>query len=181
MSNSAYETKRKTLVASNLLLNRYFARVEKWDVEAIERRAREVADQVAVLWPNPRQSAPAREAVMEPPGRGAKLALDVELLRTQSLARLANLLGAEPLQRGDARYVARDGQLHLLCLASQPYANKQGEGYWFGVTPMQLDFVGAGTCRPSPALSLRGSTAGSGAVAAAVLRHRVDPVVCFPS
>jgi hypothetical protein len=142
MSNSPYETKRKALVASNLLLNGYFAQVERWDVDAIERRGRELADQVAILWPNPRQSTPGRQVVMEPPGRRTKLAFDVELLRTQSLARLASLLDAEPLQRGDARYVARDGRLHLLCLASQPYEDKQGEGYWFGVTPMQLDFLG---------------------------------------
>jgi hypothetical protein len=137
MSNSAYEIKRRALVESNLVLNAYFDRVETWDVEGIKRRGLELAGQVASLWPNPRQrETPVRN------GPAAKTTFDVEQLRAQSLARLARICGVELIQKGDARYISPDGRVHLLCLASQPYEDRQGQGYWFGVTPMQLDFLG---------------------------------------
>jgi hypothetical protein len=141
MSNNAYEIKRKALVESNLLLNTYFEPVAQWGIEAIERRGQELAKQVALLWPNPRQLQPGDDSTSDHEVTGAKRNFDVEQLRTQSLARLTAFLGAEPVQRGDARYISSDSGVHLLCLASQPYAEREGEGYWFGVTPMQLQFL----------------------------------------
>jgi hypothetical protein len=138
LSNNAYRVKREALLESNLLLNNYFEASVEWDIEAISRRGEELTKQVASLWPNPRQSE--REAGRHKSAR-PKRNFDVEQLRTESLARIAQLLRAEPVQKGDARYVSSDGQIHLLCLASQPYAERQGEGYWFGVTPMQLQFL----------------------------------------
>jgi Protein of unknown function DUF262/Protein of unknown function (DUF1524) len=136
MSNRSYEIKRKALIESNLVLNSYFERVESWGIEAIRRRGLELAAQVASLWPNPRQrETPIRD------GPAAKATFDVEQLRVQSLARLARICGVELIQTGDARYVSPDGRVHLLCLASQPYDDRQGQGYWFGVSPMQLDFL----------------------------------------
>jgi hypothetical protein len=142
MSNNTYTIKRKALLASNLLLNAYFEPVERWDVESIGSRGLELAAQVASLWPNPRQ--PEARAELELKGARAsadRSNFDVEQLRTQSLARLVQVVGMELCQKGDARYVSEDGRARVVCLASQAYPERQGEGYWFGVTPKQLEFL----------------------------------------
>jgi hypothetical protein len=144
MSNNAYAVKRKALLDSNLLLNTYFDPVERWDVESIGRRGRELASLVASLWPNPRQPEAGVEPELESKaGRtsGDRSNFDIEQLRTQSLARLVQVVGMELVQKGDARYVSEDGRARILCLASQPYPDRHGEGYWFGVSPTQLEFL----------------------------------------
>jgi hypothetical protein len=129
----------EALLASNLLLNRYFEAVETWDEAAIKGRGLKLAEQLTLLWPNPRQ--PKHETELDADRIAARPNFDVEQLRALSLARLASLLGVELLQKGDARYVSPDGRQHVLCLASQPYPDRHGEGYWFGVSPMQLEFL----------------------------------------
>jgi len=142
MSNSAYATKRRALTASNLLLNSYFASANNWDEQRIEIRARLLVDEVCALWPNPRQ-LPEAESESTVAHQRRRSNFDVEELRSQCLARLTRALGMEVAREGDARYVFAEGRVRLLCIASQPYLDGQIEYYWFGVTPMQLEFLSA--------------------------------------
>jgi hypothetical protein len=141
MSNNSYDVKRQALVSSNLVLNAYFKERETWNATDIQERGGALAKQVARLWPNPRQ-----ERGKESTERGTRQAktsnFDVELLRQQSLSRIERVLGQKMVQQGEARYASADGSVHVLCVASQPYRNPGGLGYWFGVTPMQISFLG---------------------------------------
>jgi hypothetical protein len=143
MSNSAYATKKKALVASNLLLNSYFKELEHWDAKTIEIRGQALAEEVCALWPNPRQPEPGAEDVVEEGHVPARPNFDVERLRSQSVERLARVVGTGVSRLGYARYASPDGREHFLCVSSQPYVHGQSEGYWFGVAPMQLEFLQA--------------------------------------
>lgn len=51
LSNEGFNQKRQILAKSHLELNRYFGTVERWDEEAIRRRAEALSTQALVVWP----------------------------------------------------------------------------------------------------------------------------------
>ncbi len=139
MSNNMYGVKRSALLASNLVLNDYFDTKEQWDLLAIEERGRELATEINNIWPNPSgltegDSEPEKATAIVPN-------FDIAALRAQSLSRIREYLQLNLSQKGYARFESEDGKNRILCLASQPYIDGSDEKYWFGVTPMQLEFV----------------------------------------
>jgi hypothetical protein len=92
-------------------------------------------------WPNPHQPDSVADSDEEPNRAPKRSNFDVEQLRAQSLARQERHLGIDVIREGDARYTSSDGRTHVLCIASQPYENRDSEGYWFGVTPLQVEFL----------------------------------------
>ena len=61
-----------------------------------------------------------------------------------SIQRLELMLGTELVREGEARFAAPDGSHQVLCIASRPYEDRGLFGYWFGVTPEQLEFLSGG-------------------------------------
>ncbi len=51
LGNSTFDEKKRVYAASHLELNRYFAGCERWDADAIERRADALADAALTIWP----------------------------------------------------------------------------------------------------------------------------------
>lgn len=50
LSNKPYEDKRKELVGSHFVLNRYFVEVERWSPDAIRERGRTLAQRALTIW-----------------------------------------------------------------------------------------------------------------------------------
>jgi hypothetical protein len=58
VSNAAWPAKKPELLCSSLLpINQRLHAFEKWDEEAIERRAKELFERAVSIWPGPRQKA----------------------------------------------------------------------------------------------------------------------------
>jgi uncharacterized protein with ParB-like and HNH nuclease domain len=53
LSNRPFEKKQRDYGESNVVLNRYFAKVEVWNEDAIRKRSRVLAEKVLKLWPRP--------------------------------------------------------------------------------------------------------------------------------
>jgi uncharacterized protein with ParB-like and HNH nuclease domain len=51
LSNRSFDEKKALFAASHIELNRYFASVERWTAESIERRAEALIDQALAIWP----------------------------------------------------------------------------------------------------------------------------------
>lgn len=62
LSNAPFAEKRKTLVGSHFVLNRYFVDVETWDAKQIEARAEALADVAISIWPQFGDAEPFVEA-----------------------------------------------------------------------------------------------------------------------
>ena len=76
-----------------------------------------------------------------PPRKPIRDDFDIEGLRTLSIRRLEAKLGYDLSREGEAKFIGPDGSHHVVCIASKPYDNDESVGYWFGVTPEQLDFL----------------------------------------
>jgi hypothetical protein len=44
-------------------------------------------------------------------------------------------------REGEAKFLGLDGSHQIVCIASKPYERDGSVGYWFGVTPEQLEFL----------------------------------------
>ncbi len=53
MSNKPYNVKKKKLEESNLKLNKFFQKIDKWDKDEIEKRSKILIKSILRLWPNP--------------------------------------------------------------------------------------------------------------------------------
>ncbi len=53
LSNKSFLEKKETYISSNLELNKYIARLDRWDQGAMIQRADVLADQAVKLWPRP--------------------------------------------------------------------------------------------------------------------------------
>ena len=140
LSNRSYESKRLWLTESNLVLNSHFKSANSWGIDEIRARGERLATEAAALWPNPivPTESPGDESQNRNPGRGD---FDTEGLRTLSIQRLEKKLGYELSREGDTKLLAPDGSHQIVCIASKPYEEPGSVGYWFGVSPKQLEFL----------------------------------------
>ncbi len=53
LSNKSFAQKRETYIASNLELNKYVSKFDKWNQESIQQRAQLLADRALIVWPRP--------------------------------------------------------------------------------------------------------------------------------
>jgi len=63
LSNQPYQVKRKLLVESHFVLNRYFANVTNWNAESIADRGQKLAQQAVKIWPDVGRVAATTELV----------------------------------------------------------------------------------------------------------------------
>ena len=140
MSNRSYQFKRRWLTESNLVLNSYFKSADSWGANEIRVRGQRLATEIAVLWPNP--VAPTQRAGDEGPIRNpSRDDFDTDGLRALSIERLQVKLGYTLIQEGEAKFLGLDDSHHIVCIASKPYERDGSAGYWFGVTPEQLQLL----------------------------------------
>jgi Protein of unknown function (DUF1524) len=142
MSNRGYQSKRLLLIDSNLVLNSYFKSTESWNVDEIRARGQRLAKEIAALWVNP--VAPTEgTGVIGSIRNPTRDDFDTEGLRILSIQRLEAKLRYDLSREGEAKFLGREGSHLVLCIASRPYEHDDGSvGYWFGVTPEQLEFLG---------------------------------------
>ena len=139
MSNKSFETKQEALVASNLVLNRYFSSVDAWDGQAIQGRGKVLAKEVAALWPAPQ---PTQEVSTPSASRKKSSNFDFSNLRRHCMERISQHLSAELVEDTEARYTTENRELAVVCLASRPHDEPNGvTGYWYGFTPEQRTFL----------------------------------------
>jgi hypothetical protein len=53
LSNKSFAEKKETYNASNLELNRYVSKFNKWNQDSIQQRAQVLADRAVNVWPRP--------------------------------------------------------------------------------------------------------------------------------
>jgi uncharacterized protein with ParB-like and HNH nuclease domain len=140
MSNRGYQSKRLWLIDSNLVLNSHFKSSESWSVDEIRTRGKRLATEIAALWPNPIASIENSGDVASNRNSN-RIDFDIEGLRALSIQRLETKLGYDLIREGEAKFLGRDGSHFVLCIASKPYERDGALGYWFGVTPEQMDFL----------------------------------------
>ncbi len=140
MSNRGYESKRTWLTDSNLVLNSHFKSADSWGLDRIRARGERLANEIATLWPNPvaPTESPGGKGSIRKPSRDD---FDTEGLRALSIQRLQARLGYDLSREGEAKLVGLDGSHHIVCIASKPYEGDGLVGYWFGVSPEQLEFL----------------------------------------
>jgi hypothetical protein len=140
MSNRDYQSKRYWLTDSNLVLNSCFKPADTWGVHEIRARGERLATEIAALWLNP--VAPAESPGDKGPIRNlSRDDFDTEGLRALSIQRLEAKLGYDLSREGEAKFLGLDGSHQIVCIASKPYQRDGSVGYWFGVTPEQLEFL----------------------------------------
>jgi uncharacterized protein with ParB-like and HNH nuclease domain len=124
LSNADYSNKRAILQHSHVELNRYFATEERWDENAISRRADAMADLAVMVWPD--FAGGERELEFEAPEEEDEQE-DVQFLKAQVL----ELLGGEAIPAGNARHqinTLQDGRV-----VNIKYSRLHKSYYWFGV------------------------------------------------
>lgn len=140
MSNRAYQSKRLWLTDSNLVLNSCFKSADSWGVDEIRARGERLATEIAALWLNPQ--APTENLGNKSPIRNrSRDDFDIEGLRALSIKRLEARLGYDLSREGEAKFLGLDRSHQIVCIASKPYDRDGSVGYWFGVTPEQLEFL----------------------------------------
>lgn len=124
LSNSNYPSKREILQKSHVELNRYFAKAEKWDEDAIARRADYLADLAVKTWPDFARGEP--ELDFEAPDEEE----EQENVKLQK-ADVLQLLGGSAGRAGSHRYQTH--RLHDGRIVNIKYSRPQRDYYWFGV------------------------------------------------
>lgn len=138
LSNRKFSEKRAALLDSHVSLNRHFGEVPQWGPEEIRARGEQLADKVTSLWPN---TAPEAYQPEQATHRTRNTFFDINGLRAAAVARLESHLGLPLEAEGEARFSGLSGELRLVCAGSQPYPKDKATGYWFGVTPEQIDYL----------------------------------------
>jgi hypothetical protein len=126
LSNASYMTKRAILSKSHVELNHYFAIVEKWDEEAILRRAEYMADLALRIWPDFARDEGEGEFDI-PEEEEEQEQEDVQLLKAKVLDVLDGQFERVPKVRYQI-YKFQDGRI-----VNVKYSRPYKDYYWFGV------------------------------------------------
>jgi uncharacterized protein with ParB-like and HNH nuclease domain len=123
LSNSDFPAKKTRLQESHVELNKYFARVDTWDEQAIARRGEALAERALKTWPDfaNRGAGSDAEAAAED-----DVQEDVKLL----IAKVIDHFGGEKERLGKgSRYIARVGDGKVINIK---YSKRHSEYFWFG-------------------------------------------------
>ena len=135
LSNDPFPAKRAILAKSHLELNRSFEMTEAWGQQDIKHRADVLAERALTIWPY----FGSPEPVVDAPDQNSTF--DAAGLRTEAIERVSRYLGTSLVKVGPANFSSKDGDIRIVCLASQPYEQSNGTNYWFGSTPAHKEFL----------------------------------------
>ena len=138
LTNHGFAAKQELFRSSNLELNRELMGFEKWGIDEIESRGRDLANRITKKWPVPLDASQPPEEEAGP----SKPYFDTAALRTATVEKMERVLNV-PFEEAtsEARYRCASKGIALICIASRPYGDGPTAGYWFGYTPEQGEFL----------------------------------------
>jgi uncharacterized protein with ParB-like and HNH nuclease domain len=134
LSNLPFKEKKRILSDSHLELNAYFATLDAWGSEPIQKRGQDLFQVALRLWPRP-ASAQLGDPQTETRGEPANFHADCVRAAQQTL-------GSALSKLSQTRYEAAEGGTRLVCAVSAGHReNSDSTRFWFSLHPSQLDFL----------------------------------------